>query len=159
MQFKQDVGLKSPWTFDALNMSDGTLRLLGLLLAVFQPGDPKVVGIEEPEATVHPAIAELVIQILLDASKRRQVVVTTHSPDILDYKDLTDAQVRTVVMERGSTIIAGLAPSSRSAVQRRLYTPGELMRSGELHPDLASKDADSQLEIFGPPRVGKREAG
>ncbi|MCS6861607.1 MAG: AAA family ATPase, partial [Abditibacteriales bacterium] len=40
LQFKQDVGLRDPWTFDALNMSDGTLRVLGVLLAVYQPSTP-----------------------------------------------------------------------------------------------------------------------
>lgn len=38
LQFKQDVGSEHPWSFNALNMSDGTLRVLGLLLAVYQPG-------------------------------------------------------------------------------------------------------------------------
>ena len=38
IQFKQDVGSDHPWTFDALNMSDGTLRALGLLLSVYQLG-------------------------------------------------------------------------------------------------------------------------
>ncbi len=43
---------------DALSISDGTLRALGVLLAAYQPRTPTVLGIEEPEATVHPAIAE-----------------------------------------------------------------------------------------------------
>jgi predicted ATPase len=38
IEFRQDVGLKHPWTFPALNVSDGTLRMLGLLLAVYQLG-------------------------------------------------------------------------------------------------------------------------
>ena len=58
VEFRQDVGQKHPWTFDALNVSDGTLRLLGLLVAIYQPGRATVLGIKEPEATVHPAVAE-----------------------------------------------------------------------------------------------------
>lgn len=152
LQFKQDVGLKHPWTFDALNMSDGTLRVLGLLLAVFQPGRTTVVAVEEPEATVHPAVAELVVEVLLDAANERQILVTTHSPDLLDFKGLSDMQIRAVTMERGSTLIAPAAPSSRDAIREQLYTPGELLRSDELGADVrTAKEAAKQLNLFGPP--------
>ena len=135
LRFKQNVGHKTPVTFDALSMSDGTLRVLGLLLAIYQPGDTRVVGIEEPEATVHPAAAELVLQVLLDASHERQVLLTTHSPDILDSKELSDEQFRAVTMAEGSTIIAPLTQANRKAIRERLYTPGELLRAGELAPE------------------------
>ncbi|MEW6666149.1 MAG: AAA family ATPase [Thermodesulfobacteriota bacterium] len=147
--FKQDVGLRHPWTFDSLNMSDGTLRVLGLLLAVYQPGNHSVVAIEEPEATVHPAVAESIVEVLLDAAKEKQILFTTHSPDILDYKDLTDDQIRVVIVERNETMIAPLSKSSREAIRQRLYTPGELLRSDELNPDIsAAKQEASQLDLF-----------
>ena len=151
LQFKQDVGLKYPWTFDALNMSDGTLRVLGLLLAVYQPGDHSVVAIEEPEATIHPGATELVIEVLMDASNERQILVTTHSPDILDTRDLSDAQIRVVTMEQSRTLIAPVSKSSRDAIRNRLYTAGELLRSGELGPDLAAaRESARQFNLFGP---------
>jgi predicted ATPase len=150
LRFKQDVGLKDPWTFDALNMSDGTLRVLGLLLAVYQPDTPSVVCIEEPEATVHPAVAELVMQVLTDAANEMQVLITTHSPDVLDYKDLKDEQIRIVAMRHGATLIAPLAVSSRDAIRKRLYTPGELLRSDELSPDIEeARKMSQQLDLFG----------
>jgi predicted ATPase len=150
IQIKQEVGTKYPWTFDALNMSDGTLRILGLLLAVYQPGFQSVIGIEEPEATVHPAVAELIIEVLMDASKERQVIITTHSPDILDYKYLKDSQIKIVTMKNYSTLIAPLSESSREAIRQHLYTPGELLRSGELTPDIekAKKESTKQLKLF-----------
>ncbi|MFQ5794357.1 MAG: AAA family ATPase [Candidatus Bipolaricaulia bacterium] len=152
LQFKQDVGTKHPWTFDALNMSDGTLRVLGLLLAVYQPGRHSVVAIEEPEATVHPAVIELVVEVLMDTSQERQILLTTHSPDILDYKELTDAQIRVVTMERNRTLISPVSESSRDAIQEHLYTAGELLRSDELNPDVAvAEQAAQQLNLFGPP--------
>lgn len=159
LQFKQDVGLKHPWTFDALSMSDGTLRVLGLLLAVYQPGHPSVVAIEEPEATVHPAITELVVQVLLDAARDRQVLVTTHSPDILDYKGISESQVRIATTEQNRTLLCPLAASSREAIQARLYTPGELLRSDELAPDVpaALKEAE-QADLFGRTASGAQEA-
>jgi len=156
LQFKQDIGLEHPWTFNALNMSDGTLRVLGLLLAVYQPGPYSVVAVEEPEATVNPAVAEVVVEVLMDAANEKQVLLTSHSPDILDYKDLTDNQIRVVAMDHGRTLIAPVSQAGRAAIQERLYTPGELLRSGELSPDLkAAEQAAQQLNLFDTPHIGR----
>ena len=116
-------------------MSDGTLRILGLLLAIYQPQAPSVLLIEEPEATIHPAAVEVVTQILLDAAQERQVLITTHSPDILDFKEIRDDQIRVVTMERGRTIIAPMSRASRQAVREHLYTPGELLESWRVEPE------------------------
>jgi len=156
LQFKQDVGSEHPWSFNALNMSDGTLRVLGLLLAVYQPGPSSVIAVEEPEATVNPAVAEVVVEVLMDAAHEKQVLLTSHSPDILDYKDLTDNQIRVVAMDHGRTLIAPVSQAGRAAIQERLYTPGELLRSGELSPDLkAAEQAAQQLNLFGTPHIGR----
>ncbi len=160
LRFRQDIGLRDPWRFEALNMSDGTLRVLGLLLAVFQPGGISVVGIEEPEATVHPAVAELVIEVLMDAAKERQVLLTTHSPDLLDFKMLNDRQIRAVTMEDGKSLIAPVDRFTRQAIRERLYTPGELLRNGELSGDLeAAREAAKSLRLFGPPLEPLNEEG
>jgi predicted ATPase len=116
-------------------MSDGTLRVLGLLLAVYQPGTYSIVAVEEPEATVNPAVAEVVVEVLMDAANEKQVLLTSHSPDILDYKGLTDSQIRVVTMERGRTLIARVSSAGRDAIREHLYTPEELLRAGELSPD------------------------
>lgn len=151
VEFRQDVGQKFPWTFDALNVSDGTLRLLGLLVAVYQPGRATVLGIEEPEATVHPAVAEQILEVLMDAARFRQVIVTTHSPDLLDFRDLQDDQLRVVTNPRNTTVIADLADSSRRAIREHLFTTGELMRTGELDGDAdAAVALAEQLRLFGP---------
>jgi len=150
IQFKQDVGSEHPWTFDALNMSDGTLRALGLLLSVYQLGHHSLIAIEEPEATVHPAVTELIIEVLLDASNEKQVLLTTHSPDILDYKDIKDDQIRIVNMERSKTLIGPVSQSGRDAIRQHLYTPGELLRAGELKADQEKTEiAAKQLNLFG----------
>jgi predicted ATPase len=150
LQFHQDVGLKYPWNFDALNMSDGTLRILGLLLAIYQPGQASVIAIEEPECTIHPGAAELILELLLDAAKDRQILLTTHSPDLLDSKSLSDRQLRTVVMRKGNTLIGPIASSSKTAIREELYSPGELLRANELDLDLAAVEtASEQLNLFG----------
>jgi AAA15 family ATPase/GTPase len=149
LQFRQNLGQHHLWSFPALNMSDGTLRVLGLLLAIYQVGHTSVVAIEEPEATVHPAVSELVMQALMDAANERQILLTTHSPDILDYKELSDAQIRVVMMDQSRTLVCPLSPSGREAIRKRLYTPGELLRSGELNPDVqAAKTRRAEPDLF-----------
>jgi predicted ATPase len=150
IQFRQDVGSKHPWIFDALNMSDGTLRVLGILLAVYQTGQHSVIAIEEPEATVHPAVSDLLVEVLMDAANERQVLLTTHSPDILDQKEIKDTHIQVVTTERNKTLVSPVSESGREAIRKRLYTPGELLRSNELNPDIeASKKAAEHINLFG----------
>lgn len=152
IEFIKDVGVDHPVHQFANSMSDGTLRILGVLLAVYQLKRPTVLAFEEPEATIHPGAAELVTQVLMDAAQDRQVLITTHSPDVLDFKDLRDEQIRVVTMERGRTIVAPLAQSSRQAIREHLYTPGELLRIGELWQDVeAAKAASERLDLFPEP--------
>jgi hypothetical protein len=150
LQFRLNAGLTEPVPFFEGEVSDGTLRILGLLLAVYQPQRPSVLGIEEPELTVHPALAELISQVLLDSAHDGQVLVTTHSPDVLDAKEISDDQIRVVTMEHGRTTIAPLATGSRKAIRERLYTPGELLRINELDQDLdTARETAQHLNLFG----------
>ena len=54
LEFTQQWGEKKRLKFESFSMSDGTLRALGLLTAVFQHPTPSLIVIEEPEATIHP---------------------------------------------------------------------------------------------------------
>lgn len=121
-------------SMDAFNLSDGTLRMLGMLLAVYQPTTPTVLLVEEPEATIHPAAADVLVSVLMDAAKRSQVVITTHSPDLLDNKEIAEDMVRVVSKSRGRTAIASMSNASRTAVRQNLYSLGELLRVDELNP-------------------------
>jgi predicted ATPase len=64
--------------------SSGTLRMLALMTALFGEADTSLVGIEEPENHVHPSALRAFAEYLRDASERVQIVVTTHSPLLLD---------------------------------------------------------------------------
>ena len=67
-------------------------------------------------------------------------------------------QIRVVTMAHGRTLIAPVSQAGRDAIRERLYTPGELLRSGELSPDLkAAEQAAQQLNLFGPPYLGRIE--
>jgi hypothetical protein len=150
LEFRQNVGQKHDWRFDALNMSDGTLRALGILLAVYQPRPASLIAIEEPESTIQPAAAEILMDILLDGVERSQVLITTHSPDILDNKKLRDEQVVAVEALEGVARITPLTDTTRDLIRRRLYTPGELLRQDEIRvdPQYAARSAQ-QMDLFG----------
>lgn len=157
LEFRQLVGTNdAPWRFLAENMSDGTLRMLGILTALFQSGNGSgtrvpIVGIEEPETAVHPGAAGALRDALQVAAHQTQVIVTSHSPDLLDDKDVSDDSVLVVVNENGATRIGGLSETDRSVVRDRLYTVGELMRTGTLKPDEAvlRTTGERQLDLFG----------
>jgi len=141
LEFRQQVaGSKDPWRFLAANMSDGTVRALGILVALFQTGNVSgsqvpLVGIEEPEIALHPAAAGLLLDGLREASRSTQVIVTSHSPDLLDDQQLDADSLLSVYAEAGSTHIAALDQAGRAAVLKRLYTPGELLRLNQMRPD------------------------
>jgi predicted ATPase len=150
LEFRQDVGLQYEWHFDALNMSDGTLRALGILLAVYQSRPASLIAIEEPESTIHPAATEILMDILIDGTERSQILLTTHSPDVLDNKKLSDDQIVAVESVQGVAQITPLMETTREVIRQHLYTPGELLRQGELQIDREYVDqAVRQLNLFG----------
>ena len=156
IEFRQKIGTnRASWRFMAENMSDGTLRALGILTALFQSqtnGYRRVplVGIEEPEIALHPGAAGVLRDALCVASKKTQIVLTSHSPDLLDDKSIPDESILPVENVNGATIIAPLDNAGRTAIKSKLYTPGELLRLNQLSPDIRTlKDMkNSQLELF-----------
>jgi predicted ATPase len=152
LSFRQDVaGSKHPWKFLAMNMSDGTLRALGVLTALFQGNrdhTPSLVGIEEPETALHPAASAALREALHRASEKTQVIVTSHSPDLLDDESISAEMVRAVVSESGETKIAAIDEASRKVLREKLFSVGELLRMNQLVPDRAELD-QPQAELFG----------
>jgi predicted ATPase len=162
LEFRQQMaGSKHPWGFLAANMSDGTLRAVGVLVALFQSSNgqgPKVplVGIEEPEVALHPAAAGVLLDALVEASRNTQVVVTSHSPELLDDHRIAGDSILAVLAEKGITQIGPLDEVGRSVLRERLYTPGELLRLNQLAPDTEAlrKVSGGQLNLFNKHLVG-----
>jgi predicted ATPase len=154
LAFRQTVkGAKHPWKFFAGAMSDGTLRALGVLAALAQAADPAfpvaLVGIEEPESAVHPAATGILLDALLDASHRTQVVVTSHSPDLLESEEVRDDQIIAVSADEGVSVLGPVTDVGRSALRDHLYTAGELLRMSQLEPNEAARSLDpDQLNLF-----------
>ena len=107
-----------------------------------------MVGIEEPEAALHPAAAGVLIDALFQASRTRQVVVTSHSPDLLDDERLTSDHVVAVLGREGCTEIGAIDEAGRIALLNHLYTAGELLRLDQLQPGPAAAHHNSQLRLF-----------
>ena len=82
----------------AARLSDGTLRYLSLLAVLLDPSPPPLVGIEEPELGLHPDAIYDLAKLLVEASERTQLVVTTHSPTLIDA--LTDHPSSVVACEK-----------------------------------------------------------
>lgn len=147
--FRQDVeGAQHPWRFYAASMSDGTLRALGALVAVQQFATKsrraRLIGIEEPEAALHPAATGSLVDALREASTYTQVVVTTHSPELLENIDTTTETLLVVVANKGKTDIAKIDQASQESIKSHLYSPGELLRMDQLGLDYGDLQRQQQ---------------
>jgi predicted ATPase len=130
-------------TFWSQNLSDGTLRAIAILVILFQNNFSKdqnflVFGIEEPELALHPAATSVLLDAMREASQETQVLVTTHSPDLLDNVDLEngDELVLAVDSRDGRTIIAPIDSASREIVKENLFSLGDLLRMRQLEPEI-----------------------
>lgn len=154
LEFRQSVqGADNPWTFYAASMSDGTLRAFGALVAVMQfagAGSGAVlVAIEEPETALHPAATGALVDAIREAAQSTQVLLTTHSPEILDFISTEEGDRVIVVQSRGGTTEA--APpdaASRRMIREHLFTAGELLRKDQLTPEPSDSGCPQQLELF-----------
>lgn len=106
--------------------SDGTIRLVALLAALYQPIPPSLIVLEEPEMGLHPGMLGALAEIIIEASDRMQVLVTTHSPDLMDGFD--PDVLRVVEKVGGESVIGPMESTQRDLIHRRLYQPSELMR-------------------------------
>lgn len=127
--FLHEKGLKAP--VPATRLSDGTLRYLCLLTILCHPTPPPVVCIEEPELSLHPDALKSIAELLVDASQRTQLIVTTHSDTLVS--DLSDVPESILVCERGEngTRLRRLE-KDRLEEWLKKYSLGELWRMGEI---------------------------
>jgi predicted ATPase len=125
--FEKDLSTPIP----ATRLSDGTLRYLSLLSILCHPSPPPFICIEEPEIGLHPDILSSVAELLVEASKKTQLIVTTHSDFLVSA--LSDQPASVVVCERDTE-----GSRMRRLEQDKLkdwlkkYSLGELWMSGHL---------------------------
>jgi predicted ATPase len=156
LEFRQRVrGSEYPWRFLAANMSDGTLRALGILTALLQNYDPSnkhitLAGIEEPEIALHPAAAGVLRDVLAEGSLTTQIVVTSHSPDLLDDQKISSDSILSVSASKGETLIRPIGEVAKRAIRDELYTAGELLRLNQLTDDESeeTQSSDAQTSLM-----------
>ena len=122
-------GLKAP--VPATRLSDGTIRYLCLLTVLSHPEPPPLVCLEEPELGLHPDLLPRLADLLVEASHRMQLIVTTHSDVLVD--GLTKVPEAVIICEKqnGSTKMSRRT-STDLAVWLKDYGLGQLWRSGEI---------------------------
>jgi predicted ATPase len=142
---------RPPVKFDASSMSDGTLRVLASLIAAFQiplPASfPGFIGIEEPETALHPAAMRALVDALVEATGRTQILLSTHSSEMLDTPAIRPANLRVVEMIDGQTVIAPIDEASVEIIRQELDTLGGLERQNQLEPDADDLERQRQLSV------------
>ena len=122
--------------FDASQCSDGTLRILGVLVALHQYPPRSLIAIEEPELAVHPGVVLALAEEMLEASQRSQVLVSTHSPDLIAR--LPVESLRVVEGSASGSSVGPVSGQQLQAVSDLLFSPGDLLRLGMRQEGAAS---------------------
>lgn len=115
----------------ATRLSDGTLRYLCLLSILCHPSPPPLICIEEPEIGLHPDILPIVAELLIEASARTQLIVTTHSDALIS--GLSEVPESVLVCEQNKTgSFLRRLKSQRLKKWLEDYSLGDLWRIGEI---------------------------
>jgi len=125
----QEQGLYS--ATPPIRLSGGTLRYLCLLTILLHPTPPPLICLEEPDIGLHPDVIHTVAELLIEASQRTQIIVTTHSEQLVSA--LSDVPEAVVICERdqdGTHVQRLDADSLKEWLED--YSLGDLWRKGEL---------------------------
>lgn len=156
VEFTQLVpGTERTWKFDSSAMSDGTMRSLGILVSLLGARNgkgrgPTLVAVEEPETALHPAASGALFDAISEAAQSTQVIVTCHSPDLLDQRDLPADSIVVAVLDEQGTRLGKLSEAKRALLNSHLQTAGDLLRLDQLTPDPKSISTDDRAwPLFG----------
>ncbi len=107
--------------------SDGFRRFYAHMLALYQRPPKQVLVFEHPEDGIHPGALSLLAEEFQAAPTdgRGQVILTTHSPGLLDQFDVD--QIRVVELDEFHTRISTVSDEQRSSIREHLLVTGELL--------------------------------
>jgi predicted ATPase len=111
---------------DLAQESDGTLRILSILAALYQQPSRALVVIEEPEINIHPGALGVIADLLQEASLRSQILVTTHNPDLIEH--FSPDVLRVVEKNDGVTHVGPVAQDQQEAIRKMLFSTAEIMK-------------------------------
>jgi predicted ATPase len=109
-------------------LSDGTLRIIGYYMLLHRDDLPPLIGIEEPERNLHPAILSSVASILKKLSQRTQIIITTHSSQLLDCFNIDDINSNISVLLLSKKDASGTQVSRLDQLSKEREDLAEWMR-------------------------------
>jgi predicted ATPase len=121
-----------PEPVPSIRLSDGTLKFLCLLTILLNEKVPPLVCIDEPELGLHPDAVRLIARAIVEASRRTQLIITTHSETLVD--ELSDQPEAVVVCEYDEGSGTRFERLSKERLEGWLdrYSLGEIWRKGEI---------------------------
>ena len=130
------------------SISYGTLRALCVITALLQGSQngennhPVLIGIEEPENGIHARAIRALLGAMEEAESMRQVIISTHSAEMLDLDEVASEQILPVEMSDSGTVIAPMNDVTKGMLRKHLTTAGELLRQGQLKPQKPVSDSN-----------------
>ena len=107
-------------------LSDGTVNAVALIVSLYFE-DVSIVIIEEPEKSMHPSLMARTVDMMRDASNESQIIVTTHSPELVNHAGLESLYS----IKRGNDGFSEIGrPSTNKEIQQFLKND---MGAGEMH--------------------------
>lgn len=76
--------------FPSYMLSDGTVNILAIIIALYFQDNNDIIVMEEPERNIHPKLLSILVSILSDVSEKKQIFITTHNPFIVKEANLED---------------------------------------------------------------------
>lgn len=138
-------------------LSDGSLRMIAIAAAVLgnrsdlsvelvdRASSPFIpcMAIEEPETSLHPTAIAALVDLLVEGSQSTQLIVTCHSPEVLDHKAIRPEMITVVESTPAGTFAGPIGAKPFAAIQSHLVSAADLSRQGMLVRDPATNSVPS----------------
>jgi predicted ATPase len=147
--FQQEGEANQAYDFDASMMSDGTVRSLGILLALRQTPRPSIVLLDEIEDSLHPYAHGVLLDAIGAVSEEFPIVLSTHNPEILSHPVAEGERIRIVQWEQGASKIYRLSEQVLEGL-RPPQNVGRLLRSNALWTEDLPSITPPEMDFFNP---------
>lgn len=107
--------------FDSSFLSDGTVTIIAIIIALYFNDDSSIIVLEEPERNLHPKLLRKLLEMVEDVSSKKQIIITTHNPELIKHTTLKSI-LFTKREENGFTVIT--RPEDSETV--RIFISNEL---------------------------------
>ncbi|MFQ5628430.1 MAG: AAA family ATPase [bacterium] len=118
------------YTTKTAQLSDGMLKFLSTIAILRNPHLPPLIGIDEPDAKLHPRMHEIFADMIREASEKSQIIITTHNPDFVTFFEPEDILI--LVLHKGETEIRRFSDKGALDLWLENFTKRELWLMGEL---------------------------